>query len=168
MHMAHIHMIHILTTSVHHPVFSCLNSPRGILFWGQLQWMMAFWFQHPLFTEIATEIFVPKEKLKRRLEVEMSFSVTQSCPALFNPMECNTLGFLIFHHLAEFVTLMSTESVMPSNHLILCRLLLLLPSIFPSIRVFSSKSALCIRWPKYWSLSFSISPLNEYSGLISF
>ena len=63
---------------------------------------------------------------------------------------------------------MSTESVMPSNHLILCRPLLFLPSIFPSIRVFSIESALCIRWPKYWSFSFSISPSNEYSGLISF
>ena len=64
--------------------------------------------------------------------------------------------------------LMSIESVMPSNHLILCRPLLLLPSIFPSIRVFSNESVLHIRWPKYWSFSFSISPSNEYSGLISF
>ena len=64
--------------------------------------------------------------------------------------------------------LMSIDSVMPSNHLILCRPLLLLPSIFPSIRVFSSESALCIRWPKYWSFSFSISPSNEHPGLISF
>ena len=64
--------------------------------------------------------------------------------------------------------LMSIESVMPSNHLILCCPLLLLPSIFPSIRVFSNESALCIRWPKYWSFNFSISPSNEYSGLISF
>ena len=64
--------------------------------------------------------------------------------------------------------LMSIESVMPSSHLILCRPLLLLPSVFPSIRVFSNESALCIRWPKYWSFSFSISPSNEYSGLISF
>ena len=63
---------------------------------------------------------------------------------------------------------MSIESVMPSNHLILCRPLFLLPSIFPSIRVFSNESALCIRWPKYWSFSFSISPSNKYSGLISF
>ena len=62
---------------------------------------------------------------------------------------------------------MSIESVMPSNHLILC-CPLLLPSVFPSIRVFSNKPALCIRWPKYWSFSFSISPFNEYSGLISF
>ena len=64
--------------------------------------------------------------------------------------------------------LMSIESVMPSNHLILYCPLLLLPSIFPSIRVFSNESALCIRWPKYWSFSFNISPSNEYSGLISF
>ena len=63
---------------------------------------------------------------------------------------------------------MSIESVMPSNHLILCRPLLILPSIFPIIRVFSNKSALLIRWPKYWSFSFNISPSNEYSGLISF
>ena len=64
--------------------------------------------------------------------------------------------------------LMSIESVMPSNYFILCRPLLLLPSIFPSIRVFSNESVLCIRWPKYWSFTFTISPSNEYSGLISF
>ena len=64
--------------------------------------------------------------------------------------------------------LMSIESVMPSNHLILCRLLLLLPSIFPIIRVFSNVSALCVRWPKYWSFSINISPSNEHSGQISF
>ena len=63
---------------------------------------------------------------------------------------------------------MSIESVMPSNHLILCHPLLLLPSIFPSIRVFSNESVLCIRWPNYWSFSFGISPSNAYSGLISF
>ena len=63
---------------------------------------------------------------------------------------------------------MSIESVMPSNHLILCHPLLLQPSIFPNIRVFSNESALCIRWPKYWSFSFSISPSNEHPGLISF
>ena len=68
----------------------------------------------------------------------------------------------------SLLKLLSIESVMPSNHLILCRPLLLLPSIFPSIRVFSNESGLCIRRPKYWSFSFSISPSNEYSGLISF
>ena len=68
----------------------------------------------------------------------------------------------------SILKLMSIQSVMLSNHLILCHPLLLLPSIFPSIRVFSNESALCIRWPKYWSFSFSSSPSNEYSGLISF
>ena len=68
----------------------------------------------------------------------------------------------------SLLKLVSIESVMPSNHLILCRLLLLLPSIFPSIRVFSNESALRIRWPKKWSFSFSISPSNEHPGLISF
>ena len=68
----------------------------------------------------------------------------------------------------SLLKLMSIQSVMPSNHLILCHPLLLLPSILPSIRVFSNESVLCIRWPKYWSFTFGISPSNEYSGLISF
>ena len=68
----------------------------------------------------------------------------------------------------SLLKLMPIESVMPSNHFILCCPLLLLPSVFPSIRIFSNKLALCINWPKYWSFSFSISPSNEYSGLISF
>ena len=76
-----------------------------------------------------------------------------------------SLPFTIFWSLPK---LMSLESVMPSNYLILCHPLLLLHSIFPSIRVFSNESVLCIWWPKYWSFSFSISPSNEYSGLISF
>ena len=77
-------------------------------------------------------------------------------------------GFPVLHCLLEFAQTPSIESVMPSNHLILCCPLLLLPSIFPSNRVFSSELALHIRWPKYWIFSFSISPSNEYSGLISF
>ena len=76
-----------------------------------------------------------------------------------------SLSFTISRSLLKF---MSIESMMPSNHLILCYPLLLLPSLFPSIRLFSNESALPIRWPKYWSLSFSISPSNEYSRLISF
>ena len=76
-----------------------------------------------------------------------------------------SLSFTISQSLLK---LMSIESVMPSNHLILCCPLLLLPSIFPSIRVFSNESVLPIKWPKYWSFSFSISPSNEYSGLIYF
>ena len=77
-------------------------------------------------------------------------------------------GIPVHHQLPEFTQLMSIQSVMPCNHLTLCRPLLLLPSIFPSIRVFSNESALSIRWPKYWSFSFNISPSNEHPELISF
>ena len=83
-------------------------------------------------------------------------------------MDCSTPGLPVHHQLPELLKFMSIESVMPYNHLILCRTLLLLPSIFPSIRGFSNESVLCIRWPKYWSFSFSASPSNEHSGLISF
>ena len=76
-------------------------------------------------------------------------------------------GLPVHHQLPESIQIQSIESVRPSNHLILCRPLLL-PSIFPSIRVFSNESALCMRWPKYWSFSFNISPSNEHPGLISF
>ena len=94
-------------------------------------------------------------------------SVAQSCPALCEPMDYSAPGFPVHHQLRSLLKLMSTNTVMPSNHLILC-CSLLLPSIFPSIRVFSKESVLCIKWPKYWSFNFSISPSNEYSGLISF
>ena len=94
-------------------------------------------------------------------------SITQSCQTLCSHMDCSMPDFPVLPHLPDYLKLMSIESVMPSNHLVLCHSLLLLPSIFPSIRVFSSESALCIRWPKCWSFSFSISPSNEYSGLIS-
>ena len=80
---------------------------------------------------------------------------------LSNPVDCSMPGFPVLHHLPELV------SVMPSNHLILCHHLLLLPSVFPNIRIFSSESVLCIRWPKDWSFSFSFSPSNEYPELIS-
>ena len=85
-----------------------------------------------------------------------------------NSMDCSTRGSSVLHYLPEFDQIHVTESVMLSNHLILCGPLLLLPSIFPSIRVFSNESVLCIRWPKYWTFGFNISPSNEYSGLISF
>ena len=93
-------------------------------------------------------------------------SVSQLCLTLCDPMDCSTPGLPVHHNSQSLLKLMFIESVMPSNHLILCRPLLLLPSIFPSIRVFANESVLCIRWPKYWS--FSISPSNEYSGLITF
>ena len=94
-------------------------------------------------------------------------TVAQLCPTLCNPMDCSTPGFPVHHQLPEFVQThvqQVRDPIQPS-----CPLSspLLLPSIFPSIRVFSNESVLCIRWPKYWSFSFSISPSNEYSGLIS-
>ena len=95
-------------------------------------------------------------------------SVTQSCPTLCNPMNRSTPVLPVHHHLPEFSRLTSIESVMPSSHLILGSPLLLLPPIPPSIRVFSNDSALRMRWPKYWSFSFSIIPSKEISGLISF
>ena len=95
-------------------------------------------------------------------------SVTQSCQTLCNPMNCSTPGLPVHYQLPEFTKLMSIKLVMPSNHLIFCRPLLLLPSIFPNIRVFSNESILCIRWPKDWSFSFSISPSNEHPELVFF
>ena len=95
-------------------------------------------------------------------------SVAQSCPTLCNPMDHSTPGLPVHHQLTEFTQthLHGVSDVIQPSHP-LCPLLLL-PSIFPSIRVFSNESALGIRWPKYWSLSFNISPSNEYLGLISF
>ena len=91
-------------------------------------------------------------------------SVAQSCPTLCNPTDYT----LSITNSWSLLKRMSIELLMPSNHLILCRPVLLLPSVFPSIRVFSIESVLCIRWPKYWSFSFTISPSHEYLGLISF
>ena len=95
-------------------------------------------------------------------------SVTNSCPTLCDPTDCSMLGFPAHTISWSLLKLMSIESAMPSSHLNLCCARLLLPSIYPSIKVFSKESALCLRWPKYWSFSFSISPSKEYSGLISF
>ena len=96
-------------------------------------------------------------------------SATQLCPTLCNPMgRAAHQASLSITNSWNLLKVLSIESVMPSSHLILCHSLLLLPSIFPSIRVFSNESPLRIRWPKYWSFSFNISPSREHSGLISF
>ena len=95
-------------------------------------------------------------------------SLTQSCPSLCDPMNCSMPGLPVHHQLLSSLKLMSIELVMPSSHLILRHPLLLLPPIPPSIRVFSNESTLRMRWPKYWSFSFSIRPSNEHPGLISF
>ena len=93
-------------------------------------------------------------------------SVSQSCPTLCDALTRACQSSLSITNLRSLFKLVSIELVMPSNRLILCHLFLLLPSIFPSIRVFSNESVLCIRWPKDWSFSFSTSPSNAYSGLI--
>ena len=95
-------------------------------------------------------------------------SITQLCPTLYTPWTEAHQPSLSITNSESLFKLMSIESVMPSNHLILCHPLLLLPLIFPSIKIFSNESVFHIRWPKCWSFSFSISPSNEYSGLISF
>ena len=102
------------------------------------------------------------------MAVNKDSSVAQSRPTLCDPMDCSMPGLPVLTNSRSLLKLMSIESVMPSNHLILCRPFLLRPSIFPSIRIFSSESAVHIKWPKYWSFSFSISSSNEYRGLISF
>ena len=101
-----------------------------------------------------------------QISLSLFSSVTQSCPILCNPMDCSMPGLPVYHQLMSIMSIeLSTELMMPSNYLILCCPLLFLPSIFPSIRVFSNESVVHIRWPRYQS--FSISPSNEYSGLIS-
>ena len=89
-------------------------------------------------------------------------SVTQPCLTLSDPMDCSTSGFPVYHQVPELTQTHVHQVGDPSNHLILCRPLLLPPSILPSIRVFSNEPVLCIRWPKYWSFSLSTSPSNEY------
>ena len=114
---------------------------------------------------------VNPNQISRLLLHGRGFSSVQSLSRvqLFaTPWTAARQAFLSITNSRSSLKLMSIESVMPSNHLILCRPLLLLPSVFPSIRVFSNESVLRIRWPKYWSFSFNISPSNEYSGLISF
>ena len=105
---------------------------------------------------------------EQSLQNDYCCSVTESCPTLCDPMTAACQVSLSFTISQSLLKLMSIESALPSNHLILCCPLLLLPSVFPSIRVFSSKSALHIRWPKYSGNSFSMSPSNEYSGFTSF
>ena len=106
-------------------------------------------------------------KHKQKHKIQYS-SVTQSCLTLCDPMDCTNASLPCPSPTSQsLVKLMSVESLMLSNHLMLC-CPLLLPLVFSSIRVFCNESVLCIRWPKYWSFSFSISPSSEYSGLISF
>ena len=101
-------------------------------------------------------------------KIKMFSSISQSCLTLCDPMVCSSQASLSITNSQSLLKLVSIELVMPSNNLILCHHFLLLPSNLPSIRIFSIELVLHIRWLKYWSFSFSISPSNEYSGLISF
>jgi len=132
-------------------------------------WQNSFIFQSSWYSLLKSLQDYPRIQFERIhfLHIDCC-SVTQSCPTLHNPMDCSMPDFPVLYHSWSLFKLVFIELVMPSNHLILCCPLLLLPSIFSSIRVFSNESVLHIRWPKYWSLSFSISLSNEYSGLISF
>ena len=151
--------------------------------WGKLRlWDLSvfYFFTTTCKPQVSQNFQLDIKLIKRSVEGEHSVrwsthfttgcisSVTQSCPTLCDPMKCSTPGLPVHHQLRSLPKLMSIESVMPSKHPILCCPLLLLLSILPSIRVFSNESLLYIRWPKYWSFSFSISPSNEYSELISF
>jgi len=121
---------------------------------------------HNFVQEVVTKTIPKKKKCKKAKwfsEVFFSHSIVSDSATPWTAAHQASLSFTISQSL-----IMSIESVMPFNHLVLCYPLLLLPSIFPSIRVFSNESALHIRWSKYWSFSFSMSPSNEYSGLISF
>ena len=121
-----------------------------------------------LFKLLMPNGFPPIFLIQKHTPLSVQFtSVAQSCLTLCDPMDCSTPGQPVHHQLPEFTQnwLVSTESVMPYKHLILSCPLLLLPSIFPSIRVFSNESVLLIRWRKYWS--FNISPSSEHSGLLS-
>ena len=145
--------------------------------------LQSVYHSHSLLSLLTVKVFVSRlllpfffydfKSLNRLLYFFFFFSiissVAQSCLTLHaTPWTAACQLSLFITNSQSLLKLMSIESVMPSNHLILCHSLLLLPSIFPSIRVFSNESVLCIMWPQYWSFSFNISPSNEYSGLISF
>ena len=123
------------------------------------------WFHSSFITDITHFL----HEIASVLITSVQFSsIAQSCPTLCSPMNCSTSCLPVHHQRPEFTQIHVHRVSDVIHHLILCHLLLLLPSVFPSIRVFSNESTLCIRWPKYWSFSFSISPFNEYSGLLSF
>ena len=154
-----------------------------------LQHAMSFTISQSLLTLMSTESVMPSNQLILCLLVGLSLlwnmfytevnfgghwthsvqfsSVAQLCLTLCDPMNRARQASLSLTNSRSLPKLMSIESAVPSNHLILCYPLLLLPSIFPNIRVFSNELALCIRWPKYWSFSFNISPSNEHPGPIS-
>ena len=146
---------HVINLSQHKGFFQWVGSSNPVAFSNEL----APWIQWPKLT-----LELQHQSFQLTVVVVQSLSHVWLFVTPWTAAFQDSLSFTISWSLHKF---MSVESMMPSNHLVLCHLLLLLPSVFPSITVFSNTSVLCIRWPKYWSFSFSISPLNEYSGLIS-
>ena len=134
--------------------------------WGKESQMKHIFKEWPSYKETNLMMCFPLSRPYPNL-VQFS-SVTQSCLTLCDPMNCSTPGLPVHHQLPEFTQTHVHRVVMPSSHLILCRPLLLLPPIPPSITVFSNEPTLRMRWPKYWSFSFSIIPSKEHPGLISF
>ena len=138
----------------------CLSFLMGSRNPSDKVWSGTIWQTHPCFCTVIT---------MQHFESSVQLSSISQCVWFFvTPWTTARQAYLSITYSRSLLKLMSIESVMPSNHLILCHPLLPSPSILPSSRVFSNESALCIRWPKYWSFSFSISPFNEYSGLIPF
>ena len=131
---------------------------------------MNFREQQTISVQVDTKYFLRRSYIKNYLlfSENCCCSVAKLCQLFVTPWTAAHQAFLSFTVFQSLLKFMSIESVMPSNHLILCHPLLLLPSVFPNIRIFSNESALRIRWAKYWSFSFSSSPFNEYSRLISF
>ena len=141
------------------------SSPRGRISSNPERTDSRRWGEEPGYIEVLQQ---RAESLNIKRFSQSVSSITQSCPTFWDPMDCSIPGLPVHHQVPEFTQTHVTESVMPPNYLILCRLLFLLLSIIPRIRVFSNESVLHIRWPKYWSFSLSISPSIEYSAIISF
>ena len=160
-----LHNMTLLWNSYYYLYFKIKNFPQihVIKKWQSNILMFAYLTQQAKFAPTTYESFYCQ------CYWHISFSsVAQSCLTLCDPMDCSKPGLPVHHQLPELTQTHVHWISDASNRLILCCPHLLPPSIFPSIWVFSNESALCMRWPKYWSFSFSISPSNEYSGLISF
>ena len=153
-----------------HQIKKSLKKKKSVIFTFSVHYWLALWASGKILNFSESQ-FPPSRTNNNACQLQSphlssSCSVAQSCPTLCNPMDCSMPGLPVHHQLQSWLKLMSIELVMPSNHLILCHPLLLLSSILPASGSFLMSH--CIRWPKYWSFSFSISPSNEYSGLISF
>ena len=148
----------IFSASFRWSVLPSLRELQAEITFPEIQILDLLYRQHQeKFRKFISEGFVFLTSLSVR-----QFSCSVMSLAKSDPMDCSTLGFSVHHYSRSLLKLMSLKTVMPSNHLMLCHLLLLLPSIFPSIRVFSNECIYRIRWPKYCSFSYSISPSNEY------